>query len=363
MKVKIYGAGSIGNHLSHASRSMGWSVDLCDLDIKALDRTKNLIYPSRYGQWDSKINLYENKSAPKNIYDLIIIGTPPEFHIQLALEALEERPKAILIEKPICTPDLKDANLLNNKSKEMKIPIFVGYDHVVGNAAIKLKEVLGTGEIGDIISVDVDFREHWGGIFSAHPWLDGPSDSYLGFSQKGGGALCEHSHALNFWQYISLICNKGKIKEIHATLKEKQTEKLNYDEISFLTLKTDQGLIGRVVQDVVTKPIRKKATITGSKGLAYWICNYKKDTDAVISINNSGSKKEYLFEKTRPDDFIQELKFIKNFTHNDNNLFNPISLEYGLDTMLVISAAFESHKQKKSLSINYQKGYTIDAII
>ena len=41
MKVKIHGAGSIGNHLAQASRRMGWSVHICDVDSKALERTKN----------------------------------------------------------------------------------------------------------------------------------------------------------------------------------------------------------------------------------------------------------------------------------------------------------------------------------
>ena len=44
-KIKIYGAGSIGNHLANASRAKGWAVDICDIDPVALERTKNMIYP------------------------------------------------------------------------------------------------------------------------------------------------------------------------------------------------------------------------------------------------------------------------------------------------------------------------------
>ena len=44
-KVKICGAGSIGNHLANASRALGWSVDIVDVDPGALERTKNEIYP------------------------------------------------------------------------------------------------------------------------------------------------------------------------------------------------------------------------------------------------------------------------------------------------------------------------------
>ncbi len=59
MKVKIIGAGSIGNHLSNASRALGWSVDLIDTDPKALERTRTQIYPSRYGTFDQAIRLFE----------------------------------------------------------------------------------------------------------------------------------------------------------------------------------------------------------------------------------------------------------------------------------------------------------------
>ena len=58
MKVKVLGAGSIGNHLSNAARRLGWSVDLVDPDPAALERTRSKIYPSRYGNWDEAIRLF-----------------------------------------------------------------------------------------------------------------------------------------------------------------------------------------------------------------------------------------------------------------------------------------------------------------
>ena len=45
MKVKIIGAGSIGNHLAQASRRMGWDVLVVDVDPKALGRMKNENFP------------------------------------------------------------------------------------------------------------------------------------------------------------------------------------------------------------------------------------------------------------------------------------------------------------------------------
>ena len=65
MKIKILGAGSIGNHLSHAARRLGWSVDLVDIDPAALDRARDEIYPARYGSWDDAIRLFRSPARQK----------------------------------------------------------------------------------------------------------------------------------------------------------------------------------------------------------------------------------------------------------------------------------------------------------
>ena len=84
MRVKIFGAGSIGNHMAYAFRTKGFEVHVCDNDIEALTRMEMNIYPERYGKWDSKIKLYESSNAPIGGFDIIIIGTPPESHLDIA---------------------------------------------------------------------------------------------------------------------------------------------------------------------------------------------------------------------------------------------------------------------------------------
>ena len=63
-KIKIIGAGSIGNHLANAARNLGWDVVVCDIDPEALERMRFDIYPKRYGSWDDKIRLHSVKQAP-----------------------------------------------------------------------------------------------------------------------------------------------------------------------------------------------------------------------------------------------------------------------------------------------------------
>ncbi|MEX0828032.1 MAG: Gfo/Idh/MocA family oxidoreductase [Haliea sp.] len=360
-RVQIFGAGSIGNHLSHAARSLGWSVDLCDTDDQALKRTKLEIYPSRYRHWDEGIRLWHTPhDAPEGPFDLVVIGTPPESHIELATTALRGEPGAVLIEKPLCTPELTGTDELSELSRTLGIPVFTGYDHVVSQATRKVAELVGLADPGSILTIDVEFREHWGGIFAAHPWLDGPADSYLGYWDRGGGACGEHSHAANLWQYLARVAGAGRVVEVDASLDYVQEGAARYDRIALLNLRTETGLIGRVVQDVVSSPPRKWARLQGDVHIE-WHCNRQPGYDVVV--DGSGREpSEHHFRKTRPDDFIEELKHIEAMLHEERPQESPISLERGLETMLVIAAAHLSEQEKRCVVIDYSAGYSREAL-
>ncbi|WP_035709259.1 Gfo/Idh/MocA family protein [Niveispirillum irakense] len=361
-RVKVIGAGSIGNHLTNAARRMGWSVDMLDLDPAALKRTREQIYPSRYGAWDEKIGLYEAKDAPVGGYDLICIGTPPDSHIPLALKAVEERPRAILVEKPVCTPDLAGAQALHERCGELGIKAFTGYDHVVGKAARRFAELLVAGAIGQTQTLDVEFREYWGGIFAAHPWLSGPSDSYLGYWRRGGGACGEHSHAINLWQAFAHAGGFGRVAEVTGTLEYVNDGVIDYDSLCLLNVKTETGLIGRVVQDVVTKPTRKWARAQGTVGALEWVCGSKPGQDTVIQKLENGEATEVNVQKTRPDDFVEELRHIEAVLTGAVEV-SPISLERGLESMMVVAAAHKSAAEKRTVSIDYTKGFRPEALV
>ena len=357
MKVLIYGAGSIGNHLAHASRCIGWEVAIVDIDPAALNRTRNDIYPTRYGSWDDSIDLYSPGEETQFKPELVIIGTPPDKHISLAEKALDLSPLAILIEKPLCPPSRDGLSELSKKAKILGIKIFVGYDHVVGLAAERISQLIKSQSFGEIITIDVEFREHWGGIFAAHPWLKGPEDTYLGFWEKGGGATGEHSHSLNLWQYFANLTNAGEVVTVEAIMDFVEDGKCKYDRISLMNLKTNNNLIGRVVQDVVTNPPRKQARLQFEHGFIEWSCTSNLGYDSVTYIDNDMSKPvTEKFKKTRPDDFIKELKHINHYIENKISDSSPICLEKGCDTMSLISAAYESAQAHKPVNVQITEG-------
>lgn len=347
MKIQIFGAGSIGNHLSNAARQLNHDVQVVDINEEALIRMKEQIYPLRYGEWDRQIDqvTYEQAIISKEYFDYIFIGTPPSSHIELASLALIKQPKALLIEKPLSTP-LTDLEVFFDLVAKSKTRVYVGYDHSIAPSVNKMLD-LAENEIGEILSIDVNFRESWTGILNAHPWLSGPEESYLGNISQGGGALCEHSHALHLWKTISNHLNLGKISVTNVDMKIEQNLKLNYDSMSHIHLKTDKNIFGRVVQDVVGIPVQKNALIQGSKGYIEWHCSVPEKGD-VIKLNlDKEEPKQFLFSKNRPDDFINEILHIeKDVSDNLAETKSRISYEEGYKTMNLINQCFLLQKNE-----------------
>jgi len=349
-RIKIHGAGSIGNHLAHAARSLGWGVAVCDVDPAALERMRNELYPGRYGRWDDQIELYGSADAPRGGFDVIHIGTPPESHVPLALEALEEAPGAILIEKPLSPPAMEGVDELVRRAEEQKALVFVGYDHVVGRGVEKVTGLVQSAAIGKIQAIDVEFREHWSGILKAHPWLSGPADSYLGSTARGGGASGEHSHALNLWQYFAHVTDAGDITEVSARMSWLGDGGLNCDRLCLVTLETQRGILGRVAQDVITQPPRKNATLYGTEGTLSWKAGPGPNLDTVI-LSRSGSEDEtFTIEKSRPDDFIRELRHIEaRLGRPQEAVKSPLWFLRGVETMRVLAAALDDDSRRRQL--------------
>ncbi len=360
--VKIFGAGSIGNHLAYSCRSKGWDVLICDIDPTALERTKNDIYPARYGSWDKNIRLASLDGLKPEKFDLVIIGTPPDTHMDLAIDILKnEPPKALLIEKPLCSLSLDGSPQLIDLAKSTGTFVGVAYNHTLTENTGISEEIIDKNILGKPVTITARFREHWGGIFSAHPWLSGPEDSYLGFSEKGGGASGEHSHAINIWQHFARIVGAGRITEVTAMLDMVDDGHVKYDRICQLSVKTENGLVGDIVQDVITEPAQKALRIQGENGFLEWSVNWDKSHDAVHYWSGNGEVQAKLIAKTRPDDFKGEIDHIQDIMGGET-VESPIALECGLDTMLVVAAAHRSHQLKKTVKVNYDKEYSLSSI-
>ena len=341
-KVRIIGAGSIGNHLAHSFVNAGFSVEVTDIDKKALLRMEMEIYPQRFTTWDNRIKLCDFSQIKNYSTDVLVIGTPPDTHLEVALHQLTLcTPRIILIEKPISHPDLSLLKDLEHIAEQRNIKILVGYNHRLTRNTLLATQMINDLEIGEILSITSQTRESWDGIMQAHPWLNGPHDSYLSSYLRGGGALYEHSHALNLLQYFMSVSRVGEATSVTATMELVKQNGLNYDRLSVVTLLNMDNKIFHAVQDFVTFPPLKEVRITGTLGHIIW--KTSTSLDEVLLYSASGIlQTHHKLDKSRSDDFLPEILHLKSLLDGEIT-DSPLNYTHALLTMKIISAAFESH--------------------
>ena len=222
-KILIFGAGSIGNHMTNACIKLGHEVFITDIKYSALVRMKKKIFINRYGYWNKKINIvkYNDVEKLKNLYDLVILGTPPGTHLDLFNFCKKKiKFKKLLIEKPL---SIYNQNFNKFNFNKRKYFIFCGYNHSLSPSIVKFFDLIKKINFNHLEFIDIKWKEGWKGILNAHGWLKNEFSSYLGDIKKGGGAIHEHSHALHLaLKFINLFFNKKKVsRKVNFIFKKK----------------------------------------------------------------------------------------------------------------------------------------------
>jgi predicted dehydrogenase len=101
--------------------------------------------------------------------------------------------------------------------------------------------------------------------------------------------------------------------------------------------------------------------VQGTQGRIEWLANQGARGDVVRLVRADGSAEEFDFPKTRPDDFIQEMKHLEGVM-SGAIAESPVSLARGLDTMLVVAAGYESGIHRKPYQIDYSKGHAHESV-
>lgn len=348
--VKVVGAGSIGNHLAHGCREQGWSVTIVDHDPKALQRARETIYPSRYGEWDDAITLSAPSEVESRYFDIVIVGTPPASHLTVATAELSGNPpKILLIEKPLSHPEPEAIRQFLALTKTSTTRVLVGYNHRMKENTQKFLEIAQDPALGKLTGLKSHMLESWDGILNAHFWMNSEKDSYLAFTEKGGGALLEHSHALNLFLHFAHYLGQGPVTSVNASIDWVQHESGQYDKDSRLTLTLRSGVIGEVRQDLHTWPATKEAIAVFEHGSVVWEMADSEDKVSILTPDGS-EKTTWTFPKIRPDDFRGEISHLGDLLQ-DPGMESPLDLNHGVEVLEVAVAAFESSRSDTAVSI------------
>lgn len=177
------------------------------------DAGKAKDYAKRHGvpHWYTDAN---ELIADKEV-NAIYVATPPDTHASYTIKALESG-KPVYVEKPM-TRNFSECQQMIEVAEEMGMSLFVAYYRRALPGFLKVKELINTGEIGEVRYVKIEYikpaseDEKAGNL----PWRVKPEISGAGHFFDLG------SHQIDYLNFIlgpiidvqSMILNQGKLYE------------------------------------------------------------------------------------------------------------------------------------------------------
>ena len=212
INVGIIGCGYWGKNLvrNFIEAKNCWLSSIADNNEKALQEI-NVRYPSLRAYAN-----YKDLIRSKEI-NTIVVATPPGEHYHMVKEILLAG-KNVLVEKPLAT-SLKDAKELAALARKSDKILMVDHTFLFSGAVKKIKEIIKTGELGEIL------------------YYDGVRIN-LGLFQRDVNVLWDLApHDLSIMSYL-LEKDPVSVSAIGAAHVKKGTE-----NIAYLTLKFKDNLI------------------------------------------------------------------------------------------------------------------------
>ena len=147
IKVGVIGLGYWGPNLvrNFYQHPQAEVIGICDLSSDNIVKVKG-----KYKDINFATTNY--KELIKQDLDLVAIATPPETHYEIAKDCLEAG-KHILVEKPF-TKTTKEAEELVELSEKKNLKIFVDHTFVFHPVVRKIKEIISSGDLGEIYYFD-----------------------------------------------------------------------------------------------------------------------------------------------------------------------------------------------------------------
>jgi len=234
--VGVVGVGGWGKHLLRNFANLpGCRVKIaCD----ASDRTRKSI-ESQYPDIAVTADFDAIVSDPE--VQAVVIATPPVTHYELASKAIEAG-KDVLVEKPFVL-DVEDGKRLVKLAESRDRVLMVGHIMVYHSAVEKVKEIVDSGELGDVY--------------------------YLYAARLNLGKVREIENAL--WSFaphdisIALYLLEQEPVTVTAVGMAYLQKKIGIEDVSFMTMSFANGQMANVHVSWLDPNKVRKLTVVGSK--------------------------------------------------------------------------------------------------
>ena len=207
LRLGLIGLGSIGRaHLRNCSKlRIAELAAVADTSKRALAKANAMGVKHTYTSYQE---LLDDKSI-----DAVIIALPTHLHATCAQKAAEAK-KHIFVEKPLAR-NVTEAKEIISSAEKNGVKLMVGYPYRFNKKFMDLKNMIVSGELGDILVMNATFVT--GGPFSHRSEQGAPLPVPRWWFQReltGGGVLIDTgSHLINLLRWYF-----GEVEEIKSVL-------------------------------------------------------------------------------------------------------------------------------------------------
>ncbi len=331
IKLAVLGCGRIGQmHARNVSNHPDFSLAaVYDVNKEFGEKIANELNVPLVS--DDK-EIFEDKEI-----DAVLIASPTDTHIEFIEKSVATN-KPVYCEKPIDLDILK-VNECAKRLKANKVPIHLGFNRRFDPGHVEAKEVLKSGEIGDLHQVLITSRD---------PGL--PSWEYY---QAAGGLLRDMT--IHDFDISRFMLDEDPIKVFaitNALIEPKLKIELNDADTVMIIMETASGKQCHINNSRSSAyGYDQRIELVGNKGM---VLSDNKKINNVRKFSSNGettSVVEHFFLERYYDAFMNGLSSFA--TCIKNNTAPEVGFEDGRKALLLAEAAYESLKTHQMISVNY----------
>ena len=312
--VLVCGCGSIGKRHMENLIHLGYTVKSWKKNEYSNEQ-KNFLR-------NNKIEPVKDLSKAIDASSAVIIATPADSHIDIAIQALH-REKDIYIEKPLSNSVEKIDDLLDAKKDSI---IEIGC------------HLRSDSRLSELHRMMADNKDVAGYRFCMGQRIDQwrPEMDYRTLASvqtdRGGGALFELVHMIDL-----AVWNFGKAKRVSAFLGKRSRFELKCDDYTILNIEHENGILGQIEVDMLSPIYRCDIEVIGLDAI------YKlKLNGGLIKIMSESDVKLWPVNRNIPDErnqlFIRHIKHFMSCIKN-RSIRPKCTLEEAIECQKILSAA------------------------
>ncbi|MZQ82141.1 gfo/Idh/MocA family oxidoreductase [Paenibacillus sp. 5J-6] len=248
LKVAIIGAGAISTAHIEAYLKFPERCQIVAISDIYVDKAQERI--DHYGLNAQAVKDY--KELLTGEIDLVSICTPPYTHASLAVEFMEANTH-VMVEKPMAS-SLEECDAMNEASRRTGKLLSVVAQNRFKTPMMKMKSVLESGLMGNILHVQVD-SFWWRGHSYYDLWWRGT------WEKEGGGPTLNHAvHHID-----ALLWMMGSPSEVQAFMSNVAHDNAEVEDLSIGMLRFANGSLGQLTSSVVHHGEEQQLIFQGAK--------------------------------------------------------------------------------------------------